>query len=56
MLESSLNELHHDKTIKVACAPSEDWGLCTKWVVKDPSFLNADIKDSDQTVQMPRLI
>ena len=30
--------------------------LCTQWVAKDPSFLHADSKDSDQTGQMPRLI
>ena len=30
--------------------------LCTQWVAKDPSFLHADSKNSDQTGQMPRLI
>ena len=30
--------------------------LCTQWVAKDPSFLHADSKDSDQTGRMPRLI
>ena len=30
--------------------------LCTRWVAKDPSFLHADNKDSDQTGWMPRLI
>ena len=30
--------------------------LCTQWVAKDPSFLNADSEDSDQTGWMPRLI
>ena len=30
--------------------------LCTQWVAKDPSFLHADIEDSDQTGRMPRLI
>ena len=29
---------------------------CTQWVVKDPSFLHVDSKDSDQTGRMPRLI
>ena len=50
------------------CAPSEDSGqpghrpvwsessLCAQWVAKDPSFLNADGEDSDQTGRMPRLI
>ena len=30
--------------------------LCPQWVVKDPSFLHTDSKDSDQTGRMPRLI
>ena len=30
--------------------------LCTHWRVKDPSFLHADSKDSDQTGRMPRLV
>ena len=34
---------------------SESW-LCAQWVAKDPSFLQADSEDSDQTGQMPRLI
>ena len=43
------------------CAPSEDsvWSessLCVQRVAKDPSFLHADSKDSDQTGRMPRLI
>ena len=42
-------ELHHDKTNKMACAPSEDSD-------QDPSFLHADREDSDQTGRMPRLI
>ena len=29
--------------------------LCAQWVAKDPSFLNADSEDSDQTGRMPRL-
>ena len=45
-------------------APSEDtdhpvWSessLCDQWVAKDPRFLHADSKDSDQTGRMPRLI
>ena len=28
--------------------------LCTKWVAKDPSFLRADSKDSNQTGGMPQ--
>ena len=58
----------HDKTNKVAVRPAKTqislgirpvWSessLCTEWVAKDPSFLRADSKDSDQTGQMPRLI
>ena len=30
--------------------------LCTQWVAKDPSFLHANSKDSDQTGRTPRLI
>ena len=30
--------------------------LCTQWVAKNPSFRHADIKDSDQTGRIPRLI
>ena len=30
--------------------------LCAQWIAKDPSFLHADSKDSDQTGRMPRLI
>ena len=61
-------ELPHDKTNKMACAPSEDSDqpghppslikvfACAQWVAKDPSFLHADGEDSDQTRRMPRLI
>ena len=27
--------------------------LCTQWVAKDPTFLQADSEDSDQTGRMP---
>ena len=30
--------------------------LCAQWVAKDPSFLQADSEDTDQTGRMPRLI
>ena len=30
--------------------------LCAEWVAKDPRFLHAGSKDSDQTGRMPRLI
>ena len=66
-----LYEPAHDKTNKIACAPSEDSdqpghppsliqsSLHALWVAKFPSFLYADCKDSDQTDQtgwMLRLI
>ena len=35
---------------------SDQSSLCAQWVAKDPSFLHADSKDSDQTGWMPRLI
>ena len=50
------------------CVPNEDSdqpghspvrsesSLCPQWVAKDPSFLHADSKDSEQTGRMPRLI
>ena len=62
------NEPRHDKTNKVRVRPAKtqisqgirpvwsEFSLCTYWVAKDPSFLHADNKDSDQTGQMPRLI
>ena len=39
-----------------ASAQSDQSSLYAQWVAKDPSFLHADSKDSDQTGQMPRLI
>ena len=36
-----------------ASAQSDQSSLCTQWVAKDPSFLHADIEDSDQTGRMP---
>ena len=57
----------HDKTNKMTLRPvktqinlastqSDQSSLCAQWVAKDPTFLHADSKDSDQTGQMPRLI
>ena len=58
----------HDKTNKMNVCPAKTqislgirpvWSessLCAQWVAKDPSFLHADSKDSDQTGRMPRLI
>ena len=63
-----INEPPHDKTNKMTVYPAQTqislgirpvWSessLCTQWVAKDPSFLNADSEVSDQTGQMPRLI
>ena len=47
-------EPHRDKTNKMASAPSEDSDQSGQ--LKEPSFLQADSEDSDQTVRMPRLI
>ena len=59
----------HDKTNKMACAPSEDsdqpglppslirvFAVCSMGNSKDPSFLHADSRDPDETGRMPRLI
>ena len=63
LINTNLNvfELLHDKTNKIACAPSEDSdqpesSQCTQWVAEDPMCLHADSKDSDQTGWMSRLI
>ena len=57
-----------DKTNKMTVHPAKTqislginpvWSessLCAQWVAKDPSFLHADSKDSDQTGWMPRLV
>ena len=62
------NELQHDKNNKMSVRPAKTqislgihpvWSessLCAQWVAKDPSFLQVDSEDSDQTGQMPRLI
>ena len=54
------NEPPHDKTNKMTVLPVKTqisigirqiWSessLCAQWVAKDPSFLHADIEDSDQ--------
>ena len=49
-------ELQHDKTNKMTCQVWSESLLCALWVDKDPMFLHADRKDSDQTGRMPRLI
>ena len=68
-LYSFRNELPHDKTSKMTCAPSEDsdqlghpppvWSkssLCIKWIAKDQNLLQAENQDADQTAQMHKLI
>ena len=60
-------EPHYDKTNKMTVALRRRISLgirpvwsesspCAQWVAKDPSFLQADSEDSDQTGRMPRLI
>ena len=61
-------EPRHDKTNKMSVSPAKtqinlgirlvrsESSLCAQWVAKDPSFLQADSEDSDQTGRMPRLI
>ena len=39
-----------------ASAQSVQSSLCAQWIAKDPLFLHAESKDSDQTGRMPRLI
>ena len=39
-----------------ASAQSDQSSLCAQWVAKDPNFLYAERKDSDQNGRMPRLI
>ena len=67
-ITASLFEPPHDKTNNVAVCPAKTqislgihpvWpesSLCVQCLAKDPSFLNADSEDSDQTGRMPRLI
>ena len=60
------NENNHLKYLSCLMTKSTKWlyaqqrlresSLCTQWVAKDPSFLQADSEDSDQTGRMPRLI
>ena len=62
------NEPLHDKTNKMTLRPAKTqinlgirpvWSessLCTQWLAKEPSFLDAESEDSDQTGRMPRLI
>ena len=61
---STLFEPPHDKTNKMNVRPAKTqirlgirpvWSeslLCAQWVAKDPSFLQADSEDSDQTGRM----
>ena len=63
----SLFQPPHDKTNKMTVRPVKTqislgicpvWSessLCAQWAAKDPSFLQADSEDADQTGQIPRL-
>ena len=63
---NKFNEPRHDKTNKLTVCPAKTqislgirpvWlesSLCAQWVAKDPSFLETDSEDSDQTGRMPR--
>ena len=65
---TEIKEPPRDKTNKVSVCPAKtqisldihpvrsESSLCTQWVAKDPSFLHAESKGSDQTRRMPRLI
>ena len=62
---SNINEPQHDKTNKMSVSPAKTqislgirpvWSVFAQWVAKDPRFLHADSKDSDQSGRMPRLI
>ena len=65
---ATIDEPPHDKTNKMTMRPAKTqislgihpvWSessLCAQWVAKDPRFLHADSKDSDQTGRTPRLI
>ena len=66
-LHIKVNEPHRDKTIEMACEPSENrrlrsaWAsaqsdqslLCILLVAKSPSYSCADSEDSDQTGRTP---
>ena len=64
ILKNGTNEPRHDKTNKISVRPAKTqislgirqvWSessLCAQWVAKDPKFLHADSKDSDQTGHM----
>ena len=49
----------HDKTDKMNVRTAKTQislsSLCAQWVAKDPNFLHADCKDSDQIGRMLRL-
>ena len=56
--QNQQNDVHPAKTqISMGIRPVwSESSLCAQWVAKDPNFLHADSKDSDQTGRMPRLI
>ena len=50
------NDMSRSMTSPTKWSRRSESSLCTQWEAKDPRFLHADSKDSDQTGQMPRLI
>ena len=57
--QNQQSECAHSENLQVSLGIRPVWtysSLCTQWVAKDPSFLHADSKDSEQTGRMPRLI
>ena len=56
-MNNSEFEPAHDKTNKMACAPSEDSDQPGHLgIAKDPRCCHEDSEDSDQTGRMPRPI
>ena len=51
-----VHNAHHFKAQPPWDRDSDQSSLCAQRVANDPSFLHADIEDSDQTGRMPRLI
>ena len=58
MTKSTISPVHPAKTqISLGICPVwSELSLCAHCVAKDPSFLQADSEDSEETGQMPRLI
>ena len=51
-----VHNAHHFQAQSPWGCDSDQSSLCAQRVAKDPSFLHADIEDSDQTGRMTRLI